>query len=72
MEFGSGDGRNGWGYVKDARGSGLQSVNIPRSSCRTNSSTAAILVLGFHSLSRSMPRHMVPVLGGESFEILGW
>lgn len=29
-------------------------------------------MLGFHWSGLSMPRHMVPELGGESFEMFGW
>lgn len=47
-------------------------AGIPFSNCRTNSRTADIFVLGFHSLSRSMPKHIVPLLGGESLEMFGW
>ncbi len=45
---------------------------LPFNSCLANSNTATILVLGFHSVSRSMPRHMVPLFGGESLDMLGW
>ena len=50
----------------------FQRRNVPLSNCRANSSTATIFVLGFHSLSRSMPRHIAPLFGGVSFEMLGW
>lgn len=58
-------GRKGQGW-KDRTGS------VPLSNCLANSRTALILVLGFHSLSLSMPRHMLPLLGGESLLIFGW
>lgn len=47
-------------------------VYVPFNNCLANSKTATILVLGFHSVSRNMPRHIVPLFGGESLETLGW
>jgi hypothetical protein len=47
-------------------------VAIPLSSWRVNSRTADSLVDGFHWSGLSMPRHIVPVFGGESLEMLGW
>jgi hypothetical protein len=54
--------------VVSTASSGFGSFN----NCLANSNTAEILVLGFQRSGLSMPRHMAPLLGGESLLMLGW